>query len=142
MAQISVTTTPTVLDAGTAGLVVLKNLGQVAVTVTRGSGRWVLGPSCGLSLSADGTVINGTAASGSVLVDVVTHPAPDAQSVRGPAGKQTRISGAGTLVTSAVAPTLADLAPGEMAVVTDASGNLKVYSNVAGVLKVGTVTVA
>ena len=54
----------------------------------------------------------------------------------------TRVSKNGTVVTKATAPVLADLADGEMALVTDASGNLKVYSRVSGVLKSGTVTVA
>ena len=84
-----------------------------------------------------------TTPSGTAVVDSTVHPAPDGQAFAGRSGPSTtRVSGAGAVVTRATAPTLAELAVGEMAIATDASGNLRVYSNVAGVLKSATVTVA
>ena len=143
MAQVTVTTSPTTLDSGSSGFVALKNLGQVPVRVVNaGNPTAVLMPSCTMTVSPGGAAVTGTAASGTCLVDVAGHPAPDVLQGRGPSGVQSRISGSGALVTKAAAPQLADLAPGEVALAVDGQGNLKVWSNVAGVLKSGTVTVS
>lgn len=144
MAQITVTTSPTTLDPGTSGFVVLRNLGPTHVRVVSGStSPAVLMPSCGMAMSpSGGAAVTATTASGTAVVDVVQHPAPDVLQGRGPSGVTSRISGGGALVTRASAPALADLAPGEVALAVDGAGNLKVWSNVAGVLKSGTVTVA
>ena len=87
------------------------------------------------------------ASTSAAVPSVQIHPgasqAADLLQIQNNAGTPiTRVSKVGTVVTRATAPVLADLADGEMALVTDASGNLKVYSRVAGVLKSGTVTVA
>lgn len=143
MGQVTVGTSPTTLDTGTAGVVVLRNLGPGPARVVNANQptSWLM-PSCNATMSPGGSPVTATTASGTTVVDVTAHAAPDVLQGRGPSGVQTRISGTGALVTRAAAPTLADLAPGEVALAVDGSGNLKAYSNVAGVLKVGTVTVA
>ena len=143
MAQVTVLTTTTTLDPGTAGYLAIRNLGQVHVTVLSGGPVQVVMPGCTMVLSPGGVAVTARTPAGTAVVDVTVQPAPDGQAFAGRTGVvTTRVSGAGTLVTRAAAPTLAELAPGEMAIATDASGNLRVWSNVAGVLKSATVTVA
>lgn len=143
MGQVAVTTSTTTLDTGTAGVVVLRNLGPAPARISNVNQptSWLM-PSCSATMSPGGSPVTAVTASGSTTIDVTAHAAPDVLQGNGLSGVQTRISGKGALVTRASAPVLADLAPGEVALAVDGSGNLKAYSNVAGVLKVGTVTVA
>lgn len=78
-----------------------------------------------------------------IVADSAASPTADIQQWRINTTLASRISKGGRFITAiATAPALGDLVNGEMALSTDASGNLIVTSRVGGVLKTATVTVA